>query len=53
MKIKVTISETLTRTVEVEARTKEEALRMVRKAYDCGEIVLDWNDHAETEFSLG
>lgn len=52
MKIKVIISETLSRTVEVEARTKEEALQMIRKAYEKGEIVLDWNDFAEAEFSL-
>lgn len=49
MKINVTIRETLTRKVEIEAGTKEEALRMVRKAYADGKIVLDWDDFTATE----
>lgn len=52
MKINVTIRESLTRKVEVEAETKEEALQKICQAYKDGEIVLDWDDFAEFQLSV-
>ena len=44
MKFKVEITETLQRTVEVEAASAEDAERQIRAAYLAGAIVLDAED---------
>ena len=43
-KFNVEVVETLSRVVEVEAKTYEEAEAKVDEMYDNQEIVLDWND---------
>lgn len=48
----VNIREMLERTVSVEASSKEEALRKIRKAYFDGDIVLDWDDVKDTEIEV-
>lgn len=52
---KVEIKETLSRVIDVSAemcRDPEDAIDIVRKAYDKGEYVLGSEDFVETEFSL-
>ena len=52
MKYKVKISETLTNTVTIEAKSKEDAIDKVREQYfDC-EIILMSDDHEETIFEV-
>lgn len=43
------VTETLNKTVEVQAETYEEAKEKVQNAYDNEEIVLDYNDFVEYE----
>ena len=52
MKYEVEITETLQRTVEVEAASTEDAERQVRAAYRAGAIVLDAEDCTEVEFDV-
>lgn len=49
MEFKVTIKELLCRELSVRAETREEAVRIAREMYERGEVVLDWDDHRETE----
>ena len=51
MRYEVTVTEVLTRTVQVEAQDASEAERCVRKMYDEGEVVLTADDFLEVEFS--
>jgi hypothetical protein len=44
MKVKVLVEETLSRTVEVEADSPDDAVEMVRQQYNREEIVLDESD---------
>lgn len=46
----VEITETLRRTIVIEALSDEEALLKVKEQYDEEEIVLDSSDYAGTEF---
>ena len=48
--IKTEITETLQRTIEVEAENEEEALRKVKEMYKNEEIVLDSSDFVGVEF---
>lgn len=50
MKFKIEITETLQRTIEVEASSQEQALKHIREQYASGEIVLDSNDYVDTRF---
>lgn len=52
MKIKIEITETLQRIVEVEANDLEEALSIVMNKYKNEEIILDDKDYKETEFEI-
>lgn len=52
MKYHITIEEILARCVEIEAESKEEAIRKAADTYKKGEIVLDWNDLTDTKFSV-
>lgn len=46
---KIEIQEVLSRIIEVEAETKEEAISKVFELYRNEEIVLDFNDYVSTE----
>ncbi len=52
MKFFVEITETLQRTVEVEAETVEGSERLVREAYRGGEVVLSSEDCVAAEFAV-
>lgn len=52
MKYQVEITETLQRTVEVEAESESEAINKVKKQYNNGEIELDTSDFIDTEFEI-
>ena len=52
MRYNVEISETLARTVEVEANSAEEAESNVREMYRKGAIVLSAEDHIDTQFEV-
>ena len=52
MRYNVEISETLARTVEVEANSAEEAESKVREMYRKGAIVLSADDHIDTQFEV-
>ena len=49
MKYLVRVTETLAKSVIVEANSKEEAENKVDQAYDDAQIVLDYDDFAEYE----
>ena len=51
MKFDVTITETLQRTVTIEADTPEEAAQIVEDRYYDGYIVLESDDFVEVDFS--
>lgn len=48
---KVYVTETLRRECEIEAASEEEALQLLEEKYNENEIVLDYSDLADTEFS--
>lgn len=50
MKYKVTITETLKRTVEVEAASYMQAQNIAEDMYNNEDIVLDYNDFYEVNF---
>ena len=52
MKVKVEITETLQRIVEIEAENDSEAIEHANELYSKGQIVLDADDHIDTEISL-
>ena len=45
------ITETLQRQIEVEASSKEEAIKKAKEQYQNQEIVLNENDYVDTEYS--
>lgn len=47
---KIEIKETLSRVIEIEANSNEEALSKIEELYNQQEIVLDSTDFVETEF---
>lgn len=47
---KIQIVETLERTIEVQADNVDEALLKAEYDYNIAEIVLDYDDHVDTEF---
>ena len=47
---KIEVIETLSRTIEIEAESKDEAYFKVREMYREEEIVLDYDDYIDTEF---
>ena len=49
MKVQVEVIETLSRIVEVEVTTEQEAHQLVNEMYQNEEIVLDENDYVDTE----
>ena len=52
MKIQVEVIETLSRIVEVEAVSEQEALEIVNKMYQEEEIILDFNDYTDTDIKI-
>jgi hypothetical protein len=52
MKYSVTIEETLSRTVEIEADSKQDAINKVKKQYKNEDIVLDADDCSEVVFGV-
>ncbi len=51
-KYQVEIAETLQRIVEVKADCPEDAIQKIRKKYMDSEIVLDYSDFIDVDFSL-
>jgi len=47
---KIEVKETLSRIIEIEAKSKEEAFLKIEDLYKKEEIVLDADDFVETEF---
>lgn len=47
----VTITETLQKTVNIEAETKEEAAQLVKEMWDNGDIILDADNFADVEYA--
>ena len=52
MRLKVEITETLQRTVEIDASNAEEAICKVKQLYRECEFVLDERDYIDAEFEL-
>ena len=52
MKYSVTIEETLSRTVEIEADSKQDAIDKVKKRYRNEDLVLDADDFSEVVFGV-
>jgi hypothetical protein len=52
MKIKVEITETLQKTIEVDAEDIEEALLIVKRKYRNSEVILDDTSYIDTEFMV-
>ena len=48
----VVITETLQRTVYIDAKSAEEAKHNVEERYHNEEIVLDWSDYQDTEIEV-
>ena len=51
-KFKIVITETSSKVVEVQANNKNEALETVKEMYESCEIVLDWNDLDEVDYTI-
>ena len=49
---KIEVKETLSRIIEIEANSEEEAFSKIQDVYNKGEIVLDAEDCVETEFLI-
>lgn len=47
----ITITETLERTIEIVANDENEAKDMAEEQYKNGEIILDYEDHINTDYS--
>ena len=52
MKYKVEITETLQKTIEVEASDESEAILIVKNLYRKEEIILDDTSYIDTEFAV-
>jgi len=51
-KFRVEITETLSRTIETEAESEDDAVEKVRQMYRNCDIILDDSDYIETEISV-
>ena len=47
----ITLTETLERTIEIVANDENEAKDMAEEQYKNGEIILDYEDHINTDYS--
>lgn len=52
MKVKVEITETLQKTIEIEANSFEEGLLIVKEKYKNSEIILDDSSYVTTEIKV-
>lgn len=52
MKIKIEITETLQKTIEVDAEDIEEALLIVKRKYRNSEVILDDTSYIDAEFNV-
>jgi hypothetical protein len=52
MTFQVEVTETLTRVVEINAPTRDDAVRRVIERYRNEEIVLDSSDHIDTDIKI-
>lgn len=52
MKYSVTIEETVSRTIEIEAESQQDAIDEVKKQYKNENIVLDGDDFSEVVFGV-
>ena len=52
MKIKIEITETLQKTIEIEADNASDAISKVKNLYIKEDIVLDSNDYVSTEIKV-
>lgn len=52
MTYEVTIKETLSRTITIDADSKMQALDIVRDKYNRAEIVLDYDDYNRTDYLI-
>ncbi len=52
-KYKVEVKEFLSKIVEIEAKSIEEAITKVKEKYDSSEIVLDYSDFVDVDFVDG
>lgn len=52
MKYKIEITETLQKTIEIEADNTEDALSIVVRKYKDSEIILDDTSYIDTEFKV-
>jgi hypothetical protein len=48
----IVITETLQKVEPIMASSQQEAIDIARSLYDCGEIVLDYQDWVTTDFNL-
>ena len=46
----IEITETLSRTLSIEASSLEDALQIAKEKYEAEEVVLDSQDYVDTEF---
>jgi hypothetical protein len=51
-KIKIEITETLQKTIEVDAENEHEAYKIVKEKYRNSEIILDDTSYIDTEFEV-
>lgn len=51
-KFKIVIKETSSKLVEVQANNEQEALAKVEEMYENCEIVLDWNDLYDIDYTI-
>ena len=51
-KFKVVITETSSKVVEVQANNEQEALTKVEEMYENCEVVLDWNDLYDIDYTI-
>lgn len=52
MKYRIEVTEVLSRTIEMEAESEDDAIEMVRRMYRDCDIILDVSDYVETEISV-
>lgn len=52
MKYKVEITETLQKTIEIEAKDEMEAILKIKDLYNKEEIILDDSSYIDTEFKI-
>lgn len=52
MKYQVEVRETLSKVVDIEASSEDEAIQLVKEQYQNEEIILDSENYIETEYEI-